>query len=371
MPTSFKFFIGENNIRRISVESDAPSFSEVTALLQDLYADKYHPELYLKWKDEDGDLITVSSSLEWDHMMQSMKERPIKLYVAEGNAPYFKDGPPADPRFFYTENKEEAKAEPELLERLQSSVPEFLQKLFKGERILPNHLPLWLQEAIEVKRLPGLNEVDLDVDIPKLFEAMHQRALELLNDAKNVPCIVQARQLLKEMLQLVPKHAITLYNLSCAESLLGNVKEGLETLKSAIAAGYSNFEHMMRDEDLTNVRATPEFKDLVDSLQPKEEPKAEEQPKEQPKEEQPKEQPKEEKPKEVPAVPNTIEDDWTQVEKPAEPVLSVGELKWKDAIELLRGMGFGNEEEYFGPRCVALLEKHNGDVYAVITELLR
>jgi tetratricopeptide (TPR) repeat protein len=374
MSTSFKLFFGDNNIRRISVDSEHPSYSEITNLLHNLYEGNYHPELFIKWKDEEGDLITVSSQPEWDHLINTVTDRPIKLYITEGQAPYFKDGPPAEPKYFYSEDKEELKTEPEFLSRLKHSVPDFLQRLFKGERILPYNIPEWLEEAINVKKLPGFpHEVDLDVDIPKLFNAMHIHALKLLGDAKNQPCLIQARQILKDMLEIVPKHAVTLYNLSCVESLLGNIKESIEALRNAIYAGYNNLAHMEKDEDLNNIRETPQYQDLVQTLKKVEEPA--------PKEETivTKEAPKEEKatpPKEEPIQvdSNLIEDDWTQVnsteEKPAEPILSVGEQKWKDSIELLRGMGFGNQE-YFGPRCVALLEKHQGDICSVITELLK
>jgi len=362
MSTAFKIFLGENNIRRIRVDSENPSYIEFTNLLRDLYPKDYHKELFLKWKDEEGDLITVSSEQEWHHLLQSVQERPIKLYITEGCAPYFKDGPPPQPVCFYKVNKEQITEEPQLLDRLKNSVPQCLQHLFQGDRILPYDLPEWAKEAISIKRLPlPGNEVDLDIDIPKLFEAMHKRALELLRDVSNTKFILEAKSLLQDMLTIVPKHAVTLYNLSCVESLLGHTKEAVKFLQSAIVdGGYNNVEHMMKDEDLANIRDTPEFQELVQSLQKTEKAdeimrdwtQVEEEKVEQPKVEEEKiEQPKVEKVEEVP--------------------ISVGEHKWRESIDLLKRMGFGQNDPFFGPRCVGLLEQHNGDITNVLNALLQ
>jgi len=363
--TSFKLFFDENNIRRISTEIEHPSYEQFQELLGSLYPNNYHPELFIKWRDEDGDLITLSSQAEWAHMMSVLKERPIKLNVSEGQAPYFKDGPPAQPQFFYQETKEEIKEDNEILKRLKKTIPDCLERLYACRRILPDNIPTWLSDAVKIKdRLPG-NEVDLDVDIPKLFNAMHTRALECLKDAKNIPLIKQAKKLLQDMLEIVPKHAVTLYNLSCAESLLGNTKDAIKRLRDAIfEGGYRNFEHMEKDEDLESVRETEEYQELLKSVKSLDDVADMEEV-----------VPKEET---VPEPANPIEEDWTKVEEnkeepkqeslPEAPVLSVGEQKWADSIHLLQNMGFGGE--FFGPRCVVLLEKYNGDLAFVINDLL-
>jgi len=240
---------------------------------------------------------------------------------------------------------------PETLNRLKHAVPHCLQHIFSGNRILPYDIPEWLRDCVSIKRLPlPGNEVDLDVDIPKMFHALHQRTLELLSDAKNSDNIQQAKELLQDMLLLVPKHAVTLYNLSCAESLLGNISQAIAALKSAIEdAGYSNLDHMEKDPDLNNIRDVPEFQQLVQVLK---------------KDVVPMEVPKEEKPKEE-VVPMEI-----PKEEPKSNTVSVGEHKWKEAIHIIKEMGFDKNVEYFGPKCAVLMEKHNGDMDAVINELL-
>jgi len=266
------------------------------------------------------------------------------------------------PQYFYEEGEKQQiemnKEHPELLERLRNSVPQCLQKLFKGNRILPYDLPDWLKEAITIKRLPlPGNEVDLDISIPKLFEAMHRQALKLLSDVKNLPFIQQAKEILLDMLSLVPKHAITLYNLSCAESLLGNKSKAVIALKSAVEeGGYNNVEHILKDEDLSNIRDMPQFQDLVQSLQ---------------KNSSTEEAMETDKPK------DDMIDDWTQLEKEVQepstvhtPQLCVGELKWNEKIQFLKSMGFGQDDTLFGPRCVGLFEKYSGDITQVIDDLL-
>jgi len=382
--TSFKIYFDDNNIRRISTELEYPTYEQFQELLQSLYPTNYHPELFIRWRDEDGDSIIVSSQPEWEEMFSSIKERPIKLYVTEGQGPYFKDGPPAEAQFFYEQEKEkvkEVKEENEFLARLKKKVPECLERLYSCRRILPDNIPSWLKEAVKIKkRLPG-NEVDLDVDIPKLFHAMHKRALECLKDAKNIPLIQQAKALLQDMLEIVPKHAVTLYNLSCAEALLGNTKEAVKRLRDAIFdGGYRNFDHIDQDEDLENIRSTEEYQELLKEVKSNEQvelptatPPAEpEKPVEPvPEPEKPVERGPDPEQKQV----SLIEEDWTSVEKQneetatQEPVLSAGEQKWAVAIDLLRNMGF-DQGPYFGPRCVVLLEKYNGDLPSVINDFL-
>jgi len=44
-----------------------------------------------------------------------------------------------------------------------------------------------------------------------------------------------------------------MYNLACAESLLGNIPEAISCLEKAIDLGYSNISHMLNDSDLDNI----------------------------------------------------------------------------------------------------------------------
>jgi len=77
--------------------------------------------------------------------------------------------------------------------------------------------------------------------------------------------ITAARDLFRMQLSIL-EHNIPLYNLACCEALLGNGKDALEHLRKAVAAGYTNADHMEKDEDLKSLRDLSEFQAIVLSL---------------------------------------------------------------------------------------------------------
>ncbi len=64
--------------------------------------------------------------------------------------------------------------------------------------------------------------------------------------------------------ELSPKCAHAFYNLACSYSNLGHVDEGLGALQQALKLGYRDFNYMMTDEDLENVRRDPRFRRMLD-----------------------------------------------------------------------------------------------------------
>ena len=54
------------------------------------------------------------------------------------------------------------------------------------------------------------------------------------------------------------------YNIACIESLSGNTKRGLLSLRNAFKAGFNDWNHLYFDPDLEEVRKDPEFQALVD-----------------------------------------------------------------------------------------------------------
>ena len=56
------------------------------------------------------------------------------------------------------------------------------------------------------------------------------------------------------------------YNLSCTYSLLNEVPKALEYLNKAVEAGYSNYTHLMQDQDMDNIRHEKKFQSLMKSL---------------------------------------------------------------------------------------------------------
>jgi len=62
---------------------------------------------------------------------------------------------------------------------------------------------------------------------------------------------------------LRPNDSVVFYNLACSYSLLGSIELALESLERALALGYRDFQHVMRDRDLEAVRKDRRFRGLV------------------------------------------------------------------------------------------------------------
>ena len=67
----------------------------------------------------------------------------------------------------------------------------------------------------------------------------------------------------EKLVQLKPDDPIILYNLGCSYSLLGFIDKAYRSVKKAINCGYSDFEHLQQDEDLTNLRKDRRFQQYL------------------------------------------------------------------------------------------------------------
>jgi len=85
---------------------------------------------------------------------------------------------------------------------------------------------------------------DLDVDIPLLFDKLHDKAMECLSTMDR-EMIQKGKEYLLSMVQLKPDNYVALCNLACAESLLNNVHEALQTLEKSVRAGYTKLEKIL------------------------------------------------------------------------------------------------------------------------------
>lgn len=92
---------------------------------------------------------------------------------------------------------------------------------------------------------------------------LHNQALKKME--KNKPkALEKARELLKHQLELSVHHRATpLYNLACVESLCGALEESVNYLREAVAAGWTDFEHLKADKDLDNIRELDGYKELI------------------------------------------------------------------------------------------------------------
>lgn len=62
---------------------------------------------------------------------------------------------------------------------------------------------------------------------------------------------------------LDPNDSVMMFNAACTLAQLDEHKKSIEMLKSAIAAGYENFDWLKRDSDLDPIRNDPEFIELL------------------------------------------------------------------------------------------------------------
>ncbi len=81
----------------------------------------------------------------------------------------------------------------------------------------------------------------------------------LLDDAQHV----KAKRLLTEALGRYEDNAGVLYNLACAEALLGEKDEALGHLRQAVAEHPSYAEYAREDGDLSSIRDDPRFVAIV------------------------------------------------------------------------------------------------------------
>ena len=70
----------------------------------------------------------------------------------------------------------------------------------------------------------------------------------------------------RKLSKLCPHDPIVFYNLGCSYSLMGEVDDAIENLKTSIELGYTDVEHMNGDPDLKNLRADARYEELVQRI---------------------------------------------------------------------------------------------------------
>jgi len=199
--------------------------------------------------------------------------------------------------------------------------------------------------------------VDLDVDLSSFDSALHRHAYELLGNTSNSD-LSEAKACLNSQLILNPTNNIAHYNLSCAESLVGNLTESLSSLKDAIQNGFTDALKITSDPDLKALHSLPEFKELLSTLanytsscepqQPTRTSQLQAEPEPVP---EPQHEPKQEPPQTIQNEPS--------VEPPTEP------KKWERELKVFAEMGFLDESIL-----VQTLNETGGNVEQVLTNLL-
>jgi tetratricopeptide (TPR) repeat protein len=244
--------------------------------------------------------------VEWVELLNQFQQNIKLSVVAKGQDAFFKDGPKPEFVKAYAEGTQ-TEYEISMLHGLEDRVVRALESLFPSKKILPYNLPSFLSGALSFQTL-GERVGNLDINVAHLQQTLHREALRLM-ESPEAKSLLEAKNLLLSLLHLQPEDPVTLYNLACADSLIGNISSALSYLRQSIHQGYNNLVHMCQDPDLAALRGLEEWHNLVALLkeklgaaQPKvpkvEEPKVESPKVEAPKVEPPKvEPPKVEPPK--------------------------------------------------------------------------
>ncbi len=116
---------------------------------------------------------------------------------------------------------------------------------------------------------------ELATKLQQNFElSLYQKAVE--HDPENVDVLVYLGDAFSKrgmiqagleidlrLVRICPEEPTFYYNLACSHSLLGQVDPAFGALDKAIRLGYQNFEYLLRDNDLENLRKDSRFAGLL------------------------------------------------------------------------------------------------------------
>jgi tetratricopeptide (TPR) repeat protein len=72
----------------------------------------------------------------------------------------------------------------------------------------------------------------------------------------------------RKLVKLQPANATAHYNLACSLALLRRKGDALRSLQRAIALGYRDYDWMLQDPDLEDLKTHPNFFPLLEQLKP-------------------------------------------------------------------------------------------------------
>jgi len=258
MSVTFKIIFSEDNIRRLKFEV-LPSFEDFISLLKNTYPSYFceDKKFVLKYLDCDNDKIAVSSQIEFEELISQLSgESILRVYVESNEQP-----------------KVQQEQEQPILPEEQAELNNFLGKIEEAFKEIPH---------VTENLMGQCDNAFQSIRNHQTFYQLHRLSLQYLESFdKNI--IQKGRDLIVQMLEMNPPNpAIALYNLACAESLLGNIKEAIAALEKSIKAGYHDLTHILNDKDFDNIKNSEGFLQLIAQLRntfepkPKEEVKVEE-----------------------------------------------------------------------------------------------
>ena len=239
-------------VKRISLPH-LPTFKEFNNHLNSLFPRAGTLRFEVKWVDEDGDAIAMSTQWEWEETVSSCTSWPLRLYL----------------------NAEEVKEKHE--ERVDGSVgnrgapdpmtQRILNKIISQEQgPSPKEVPIWLETAVSMGS-KGLPELSIDTSL--FPSSLQRRALDLLQFARSSDCEKrisleqQAVALLRDCLLMRPEDPTVMFDLCCALSRDGEIDEAIGYLERYLSRDGSSLDRVHRHPDLKNVRQSKAFSEWV------------------------------------------------------------------------------------------------------------
>jgi hypothetical protein len=266
---TLKIHFSNENIRVLTLTQELSSFDEFSQFLIQNYKKYLNGEILIQYHDQDGDLISVSSQLEWEEMIQYAGDR-ISIFVKTiqqqqpgGYHEDFSRGfgykrcprvPRADcprgfgfrrfPRGFIirTESNTTEENNSHQKDHENTSGKPEAGNQFGGFFKLNPKQKIWL---------------------------LHNKALTLMSIGDH-NSLFKAKDILLEILTHQSNDPIVYYNLACVESLIGNVDQAISYLKISISEGYNDYLHMIEDPDFNNIRNSEGYRECLQSISPKE-----------------------------------------------------------------------------------------------------
>jgi hypothetical protein len=227
-----------------------PSLQQFMCFLRENYPSEFYDKrtFSLRYVDEEKDVLTVTTELEWEEMnvvLGKMASRKILVH-------------------FHDIKRNEKK---DLGMNVVLEMNDVLGKVMENNNIGKNND---IKNGCCPYSKSGTCFGCL-YDPPQCthqeFWKLHYLSLDCLSSVKKNK-ILFGKECILKMLEMIPNHLMALYNLACAESLLGNVDEGLNNLEKAIELGYCDLNGILKDGDFDNVKHTERFMMILQKLNP-------------------------------------------------------------------------------------------------------
>jgi len=244
----------EDNIRRLKLENIS-MYAQFVLILKEKYSSFLQSDFTIKYTDKEGDLISISSQLEWEEMLRELSS-PYRVFIVPHTSEKISQNKPEEKSPNLNESSTNQSFD---LNQIFSQYAPFLKNLIPGKSEYPNQSSCNTNESNSCSFFEKMQNKGI-------FWMYHKKAMKCLESLdENV--IQEGKQYLFKMLDIVPNDKNTLYNLACAESLLKNVDEALKNLEKSISAGYRDLAHLLNDKDFNNIKFTEGFTAIVKNLE--------------------------------------------------------------------------------------------------------